>query len=81
MKFRQFDETMSEAVSRLRGKPEWKLERMAEMLYEEAKDRFGLEKPASRKSGSEGSKKKGGLIQAGQWGLKVRGLVMCGWSM
>ena len=31
-----------------------------EMLYEEAKDQFGLEKPASRKSGSEGSKKKGG---------------------
>ena len=60
VKYRQFDDTMSEAVSRLRGKPEWKLERTAEMLYEEAKDRFGLEKSASGKSGSEGSEKKGG---------------------
>ena len=59
VKFRQFDETMSVAVSRLRGKPEWKLERMAEILYEEAEGRFGLEKPASGKGSGEG-KKKGG---------------------
>ena len=58
-KFRQFDETMSVAVSRLRGKPEWKLERMAEILYEEAEGRFGLEKAASGKGRGEG-KKKGG---------------------
>ena len=36
------------------------MKRMAEMLYEEAEDRFGLEKPASRKSGGEASEKKGG---------------------
>jgi len=59
VKYRQFDETMSEVVSRLRGKPEWKLERMGEILYEEAKERFGLEKPAGGTGGSDG-KRKGG---------------------
>ena len=37
VKFRQFDETMWVAVSRLRGKPEWKLERMAEFFTKRQK--------------------------------------------
>ena len=61
VKYKQFDATMSEVVSRLRGKPEWKLERMAEVLYEEAKQTFGLEKPAGEKNGkkTDGGKKGG----------------------
>ena len=42
-KYRQFDDTMSVVVANLRGNPEWKLNRMAEILYEEGKERFGLE--------------------------------------
>ena len=40
-KYRKFDDTMAKVVSNLRGKPEWKLQRMADVLYEEAKERFG----------------------------------------
>ena len=50
---------MSIVVSRLRSKPEWKLERMAKVLCKEAEEWFGLEKPASGKGSGEG-KKRGG---------------------
>ena len=55
-KYRQFDESMSMVIANLRGNPEWKLNRMAEILYEEGKERFGLEV-----TGGGGNKKgKGG---------------------
>ena len=57
-KYRQFDDTMSVVVAGLRGKPEWKLNKMSELLYEEGKERFGLENPKSGKE--DGRKEKGG---------------------
>ena len=60
VKYRQFDDTMAEVVSKLRGKPEWKLQRVAEVLYEEAEERFGLEKPTAQNVGKKVGGKKGG---------------------
>ena len=76
-KYRQFDDTMSVVVANLRGNPEWKLNRMAEILYEEGKERFGLEgdgKTERKKGGPSRRDSKTTKLRAEKKKLRTRWL-------